>query len=132
MKIANISLFVAKSYFGADFHEKFFLWRITQNVLKLMFPIRANGPLFNDVKIYQGCILTARKRSAKFWANHALTCQKTKVTKCRIRYQSQNCTQIPAFSTILDIKSSTVSLLCRASSERLVFLTFFDTNCQLH
>ena len=39
--------------------------------------------------------------------------------------RSENFTQILAFSSILDLKDSTVSLRCRPSGEKLVFLTVF-------
>ena len=60
--------------------KTFFLCGITQNVLKSMFPISANSLLFNDVKIYLGRILTARKKSSKYWRHCDLyyllgTCQ---------------------------------------------------------
>ena len=57
---------------------------------------------------------------------------KRKLSNYALRYQSQDFTQILALSTILDLKDSTVSLPCRASGGKLVFLTIFVSNCHLH
>ena len=56
---------VVKSHFEADVQESFLLCGITQNDLKLIFLLNANGLLSNDVKSYLGLLLTARKKSAK-------------------------------------------------------------------
>ena len=50
---------VVKSHLRADFQENFFLCGITQNDLKLIFLLSANGLLSNDVKIYLGLLFTA-------------------------------------------------------------------------
>ena len=57
---------------------------------------------------------------------------KRKLSNYALRYQSQDFTQILALSTILDLKDSTVSLPCRASGGKLVFLTIFVSNCHLN
>ena len=58
-----------------------------------------------------------------------LLVNKRKLSNYALRYQSQDFTQILTLSTILDLKDSTVSLPCRASGGKLVFLTFFVSNC---